>query len=78
MWPRLSLTFRIDGAALFAAIVEDLLDRGQEAPKVAVATHFHEAFLSGILSPSSSFSPIHMQTVFEQTGHGQEIVYLFK
>ncbi|KDN52449.1 hypothetical protein K437DRAFT_266635 [Tilletiaria anomala UBC 951] len=67
-----------DGAALFAAIVQDLLTRGQDCPKAAVATHFHDVFFNGILPPYLPFTPMHMQIVLEQTDGNEDIIYLFK
>ncbi|KAG9293455.1 hypothetical protein G9A89_009179 [Geosiphon pyriformis] len=41
-----------DGAGLFCGVIEHLLKRGRECPKVIAATHFHEIFENDLLSPS--------------------------
>ncbi len=71
-------TDAIDGAALFASIIADLLHRKEAAPKVAVATHFHEVFFNGLLAPGLAFEPKHMQIVFDQAGDEEELVFLFR
>ncbi|KAJ3088949.1 MutS protein msh5 [Quaeritorhiza haematococci] len=40
----------IDGVGLFAAVLDHLVQRGADCPKVIAATHFHEIFAHKLLS----------------------------
>ena len=59
-----SLTI-VDGAGLFCGVVKHLLGRGEECPKVLVATHFHDVFREDILNPADlPITFCHMQVMF--------------
>lgn len=58
-------TLSTDGAGLFCAVLQHLLARGADCPKVLAATHFHDIFRVGLLDPHHA--PIafrHMQIMF--------------
>ncbi|KAG6837182.1 hypothetical protein H0H93_013409 [Arthromyces matolae] len=40
-----------NGAGLFCGVLQHLLNRGKECPKVIAATHFHDVFCEGLLDP---------------------------
>lgn len=69
---------RSDGAGLFAAIIEEFLNRGEDCPKLAIATHFHEVFRNGVLPPHLPFTPKHMHIVLDEGDAADDIVFLFK
>jgi DNA mismatch repair protein MSH5 len=50
-----------DGAGLAAGVLENLLGRQVDAPKVLAATHFHEIFEMGYLPPQRGLSFAHME-----------------
>lgn len=60
----LTHTDHADGAGLFCGVIEHLLNRGSQCPKVLAATHFHEVFQKDMLDPKKfpiTFS--HMQVL---------------
>ncbi|KAL0961433.1 hypothetical protein HGRIS_006378 [Hohenbuehelia grisea] len=63
-------TMSTDGAGLFCAVLQHLLDRGPECPKVLTATHFHDIFGSGMLDPTMMpITMLHMQVMFVVSGN---------
>lgn len=50
-----------DGAALLAALIDHFVGRGVEAPKMTVATHFHEIIQGGYLEGCSRVALAHME-----------------
>lgn len=59
-----------DGAGLAAGVLQHLLDRGVEAPKVLAATHFHEIFEVGYLAPQRGLAFVHMEVRVDRRNHG--------
>lgn len=58
----------LDGAGLFCAVIKHLLGRGEDCPKVLVATHFHDVFKPDLLDPTTPhISFLHMQIMFSST-----------
>ncbi|KAI0052711.1 hypothetical protein FA95DRAFT_1664395 [Auriscalpium vulgare] len=58
-WPR------SHGAGLFSAVIQHILARGAECPKVLATTHFHEVFRAGMLEPHTlPVSFVHMEVLF--------------
>ncbi|KAG6890840.1 hypothetical protein C0995_003273 [Termitomyces sp. Mi166 len=58
-------TLSTDGAGLFCGVLQHLLHRGKECPKVLVATHFHDVFREGLLDPHRCrISFRHMEVMF--------------
>ncbi|KAF9013228.1 muts domain V-domain-containing protein [Cyathus striatus] len=58
-------TLSTDGAGLFCGVLQHLLSRGTECPKVLVATHFHDVFNEELLDPEKvPISFRHMQVLF--------------
>jgi DNA mismatch repair protein MSH5 len=54
-----------DGAGLFCGVLQHLLHRGSQCPKVLVATHFHDIFSRDIFDPDSlPITFCHMQVMF--------------
>ncbi|KAG5735367.1 Prohibitin-2 [Termitomyces sp. T112] len=58
-------TLSTDGAGLFCGVLQHLLDRGKECPKVLAATHFHDVFRKDLLDPHRCrISFRHMEVMF--------------
>ncbi|KAL9109439.1 MAG: hypothetical protein Q9227_005947 [Pyrenula ochraceoflavens] len=54
-----------DGAGLCAGVLQHFLDRPrEEAPKILAATHFHELFELGFITPPPPTSPDHGKLAF--------------
>ena len=54
-----------DGAGLFCGVLQHLLKRGSNCPKVLIATHFHDVFNEELLDPEQiPVSFRHMQVMF--------------
>ncbi|EGP91488.1 uncharacterized protein MYCGRDRAFT_34912 [Zymoseptoria tritici IPO323] len=68
-----------DGAGLVAGIFEHLLNRGSQCPKVLGATHFHEIFESGFLSPCPGLGFAHMEVHLDEDSSDidGQITYLY-
>ncbi|KAF2862781.1 hypothetical protein K470DRAFT_166767 [Piedraia hortae CBS 480.64] len=68
-----------DGAGLAAGVFEHLLQRGTECPKVLAATHFHEIFEAGFLTPRRSLVFTHMEVRIDQEATDVEgqVTYLY-
>ncbi|KAG8930589.1 MutS protein msh5 [Tulasnella sp. 418] len=74
-------TLSADGAGLLCGVLNHLLSRGPECPKVLVATHFHEIFRNDLLRPSLPIFFAHMEVIatpldserMEQGTEGDEI-----
>lgn len=68
-----------DGAGLAAGAYEHLLGRGVDCPKVIGATHFHEIFESGFLSPRPSLDFAHMEVRLDDSSEDveEQITYLY-
>jgi DNA mismatch repair protein MSH5 len=58
--------------------MEEFLQRGDDCPKLAIATHFHEVFRNGVLPSHLPFTPKHMHIVLEEGDASDDIVFLFK
>jgi DNA mismatch repair protein MSH5 len=73
-------TLTSDGAGLACGILEHILGRGDERPKVLVATHFHEIFENGYLKPRPELAFGHMEIRVDEQSHklGEQITYLYK
>lgn len=55
----------IDGAGLFCGVLNHLLNRGRECPKVLVASHFHDVFRKNLFDPHKfPVTFVHMQVLF--------------
>ncbi|SGY37587.1 BQ5605_C003g01840 [Microbotryum silenes-dioicae] len=52
-----------DGAGLFCATLQHLVDRGPQAPRTLAATHFHSVFANDLLSDKSRIGFSHMQII---------------
>ncbi|KDE06931.1 hypothetical protein MVLG_02818 [Microbotryum lychnidis-dioicae p1A1 Lamole] len=52
-----------DGAGLFCATLQHLVDRGPQAPRTLAATHFHSVFANDLLSDKSRIGFAHMQII---------------
>ncbi|KAG9315778.1 DNA mismatch repair protein mutS [Chiua virens] len=58
-------TVTTDGAGLFCGVLNHLLKRGRDCPKVLVASHFHEVFRKGLLDPHKfPINFVHMKVLF--------------
>ena len=72
-----------DGAGLAAGVFHYLLSLGRNAPKVLVATHFHEIFSLGLFDKMPNISYAHMEVHVEERGnlgagdHNSDITYLY-
>ncbi|KAH9002749.1 DNA mismatch repair protein MutS [Lactarius hatsudake] len=54
-----------NGAGLFAGVLQHLLARGSDCPKVIATTHFHELFSTGMLEPQNlPITFVHMEVMF--------------
>ncbi|KAK0535449.1 hypothetical protein OC835_002362 [Tilletia horrida] len=79
-------TDAIDGAALFAATIRQLLERHGGCPRTLVATHFHEAFHPAMLPQTLHFQTAHMEVMLSETmtsenstsAPSDDIVFLFR
>ncbi|KKA30528.1 hypothetical protein TD95_003372 [Thielaviopsis punctulata] len=72
-----------DGAALLAALIDHFVSRGVEAPKMAVATHFHEIIQGGYFDGSPRVALAHMEVQELQETHvgditQEGILYLYR
>ncbi|CAE6445407.1 unnamed protein product [Rhizoctonia solani] len=72
-----------DGAGLFAGVINQLLKRGSNCPKVFASTHFHELFTRGLIPPELPISYAYMKVLLNsnvaQEGQRQaEITYLYR
>lgn len=69
-----------DGAGLLAAVLDHFLSLGAQAPKLLVATHFHELFEGRYLSGHAGLLLGHMdvRTDWEADRVEDQITYLFK
>ncbi|KAI5300034.1 MutS protein msh5, partial [Ascosphaera atra] len=69
-----------DGAGLACGLFQYFLELGDERPKVLGATHFHEIFESGFLSPRPEMALGHMEVQVDKEASELEaqIVYLYK
>jgi DNA mismatch repair protein MSH5 len=55
----------LDGAGLLCGVLKHFLQRGDNCPKVLVATHFHDLFREDLLDPETSHITFrHMQVMF--------------
>ncbi|ORY09079.1 mismatch repair protein 5 [Clohesyomyces aquaticus] len=68
-----------DGAGLACAVMEYLMNLGDERPKVVGATHFHEIFETGLLKPRPSLAFGHMEVRVDTEASEVEdqITYLY-
>lgn len=54
-----------DGAGLFCGVLNHLLNRGKDCPKVLVASHFHDVFRKDLLDPHKfPITFVHMKVLF--------------
>ncbi|CAE6476796.1 unnamed protein product [Rhizoctonia solani] len=72
-----------NGAGLFAGVINQLLKRGNDCPKVFASTHFHELFTRGLIPPELPISYAYMKvllnsSVVEEGQRQAEITYLYK
>ena len=69
-----------DGAGLLAAVLDHFVSLGAQAPRLLVATHFHELFEGGYLSGHTGLLLGHMdvRTDWEAVQVEDQITYLFK
>ncbi|SPN97820.1 related to MSH5 - meiosis-specific protein [Cephalotrichum gorgonifer] len=58
-----------DGVALMAALIGNIISRGDDGPRVLAATHHHELFEPGVLDMSPNIKLAHMDV---QTNAGDE------
>ncbi|CAG8440083.1 18808_t:CDS:10 [Acaulospora morrowiae] len=65
-----------DGAGLFCGVMEHLLKRGKNCPKVIAATHFHEIFENNILSDRLPISLVTMEIV--RNDDDEELTFLYR
>ena len=66
-----------DGIALFAACVNNLLERAQNCPRTLLCTHYCD-FDSGLIRPTSSLRLFQMSHLPEENSDISEVVFLFK
>ncbi|RIB15967.1 muts domain V-domain-containing protein [Gigaspora rosea] len=65
-----------DGAGLFCGVMEHLLKRGKDCPKIIAATHFHEIFENNLLS---RFLPISLTTMeIMNDDKDEELTFLYR
>ncbi|KAI9573599.1 DNA mismatch repair protein MutS [Boletus coccyginus] len=58
-------TVATDGAGLFCGVLNHLLNRGKDCPKVLVASHFHAVFRKDLFDPHKfPISFVHMKVLF--------------
>lgn len=69
-----------DGAGLFAAMLHHFLSLGSQAPRLLVATHFHEVFGGHYLNKHANLVLNHMdvRTDWEALRTEDQVTYLFK
>lgn len=69
-----------DGAALLAATLDHFLSLGQSAPRLLVATHFHELFEGGYLEHHRGLCLAHMDVriSWDIAQMEDQVTYLFK
>ncbi|KAJ3340321.1 MutS protein msh5 [Gonapodya sp. JEL0774] len=68
-------TATTDGVGLFCGVVQSLLDRGPECPKVLLATHFHEIFSNSLLRNDSRIGAYTMEIVEDQSN---DITFMYR
>lgn len=75
-----ALTSSIDGAGLACGLFEYLLSLGDERPKVLAATHFHEIFEEGLMTPRPELQLGHMEVQVDTSTRRieEQITYLYK
>jgi DNA mismatch repair protein MSH5 len=68
-----------DGAGLLCGALEHLLRRGDDCPKVLVATHFHEIFENGFLPVQPRLGFGHMEVKIDPTAKdiSDQLTYLY-
>ncbi|RHZ76807.1 hypothetical protein Glove_192g13 [Diversispora epigaea] len=66
----------LDGAGLFCGVMEHLLKRGRNCPKVIAATHFHEIFENNLLSNSLPITLVTMEIVRDD--NDEELTFLYR
>jgi DNA mismatch repair protein MSH5 len=68
-----------DGAGLLCGALQHLLRRGQDCPKVLVATHFHEIFENGFLpvQPQLEFGHMEVRVDLTATEVSDQLTYLY-
>lgn len=73
-------TNTMDGAGLLTALLDHFLHLGEGAPKVLVATHFHEIFEQRFLPESSRLFFAHMEVHVDLEAENAEdqVTYLFR
>jgi DNA mismatch repair protein MSH5 len=61
----------VDGAGLFCGVIQHLITRGQNCPKVLIATHFHDVFHPPMLDQKRlPINFLHMQVMaVSASGH---------
>ncbi|ORY59033.1 muts domain V-domain-containing protein [Leucosporidium creatinivorum] len=71
-----------DGAGLFCAVMEHLISRGEDTPRIAVATHFHSEaeisvhshiFANSFISKSLPISYAHMEILIHDSTNGSSV-----
>lgn len=63
--PKITFLTSLDGAGLFCGVLNHLLRRGKDCPKVLVASHFHDVFRKELLDPHKlPITFVHMQVLF--------------
>ncbi|CAM1507372.1 Fc.00g070130.m01.CDS01 [Cosmosporella sp. VM-42] len=69
-----------DGAGLLAAMLDHFLSLGQDAPRLLVATHFHEVFEGEYLGHYRELCLAHMdvRVDWETAQVEDQVIYLFK
>ncbi|KAF8475653.1 muts domain V-domain-containing protein [Kalaharituber pfeilii] len=73
-------TDQADGAGLACSVLEHLLNRGAERPKVVAATHFHEIFENGFLTAHPYLRFACMKILLDASAEevSDQITYLYK
>ncbi|SCV67929.1 BQ2448_50 [Microbotryum intermedium] len=56
-----------DGAGLFCATLQHLVDRGPQAPRTLATTHFHSVFANDLLSDKLRIGFAHMQIIINDS-----------
>ena len=69
-----------DGAGLVTGVLQTILRRNSERPKVLVATHFHEIFEAGYLVNEANilFGHLEIRVNLEAGDLENQIAYLYK
>ncbi|PKC07226.1 hypothetical protein RhiirA5_500820 [Rhizophagus irregularis] len=65
-----------DGAGLFCGVIEHLLKRGRDCPKVIAATHFHEIFENNLLPQALPISLATMEIMRDD--EKEELAFLYR